>query len=136
MFLSQSLTLHVPHYLSLFIIPLFSFLSPSLSRTSPPFALTLPPYFSLVLCMSNILPYSNSANMAAFYGVYHGPDGLKKIASRVHNMTAATGELKTIRAKDTESSEKSSTLTLLNLLKHENLIFSPFSSFCHHQPVL
>lgn len=28
--------------------------------------------------------------MAAFYGVYHGPKGLKNIAMRVHNMTVAT----------------------------------------------
>ncbi|OOE33532.1 glycine dehydrogenase (aminomethyl-transferring) [Salinivibrio kushneri] len=28
------------------------------------------------------------ANMAAFYAVYHGPDGLKKIARRVHHLTA------------------------------------------------
>ena len=26
------------------------------------------------------------ANMASLYGVYHGPDGLKKIADRVHGM--------------------------------------------------
>ncbi len=32
------------------------------------------------------------ANMASFYGVYHGPDGLKKIASRIHGMTASTAE--------------------------------------------
>jgi len=30
------------------------------------------------------------ANMAAFYGVYHGPEGLKKIAGRIHGMTAST----------------------------------------------
>lgn len=28
------------------------------------------------------------ANMAAFYALYHGPDGLKKIGRRVHHMTA------------------------------------------------
>ncbi len=28
------------------------------------------------------------ANMAAFYGVYHGPDGLGRIAARVHDQTA------------------------------------------------
>lgn len=28
------------------------------------------------------------ANMASFYGVYHGPKGLKKIARRVHHFTA------------------------------------------------
>ncbi|ODP99498.1 glycine dehydrogenase (aminomethyl-transferring) [Salinivibrio sp. SS3] len=28
------------------------------------------------------------ANMAAFYAVYHGPEGLKKIARRVHHLTA------------------------------------------------
>ena len=26
------------------------------------------------------------ANMAASYGVYHGPDGLKKIAARIHGL--------------------------------------------------
>merc|ERR1711871_1255546 len=30
------------------------------------------------------------ANMAAFYGVYHGPDGLKKIAERIHLMAQST----------------------------------------------
>ena len=30
------------------------------------------------------------ANMAAFYGVYHGPEGLKKIASRVHGMASSS----------------------------------------------
>ncbi len=29
------------------------------------------------------------ANMAAMYAVYHGPDGLKKIAQRIHVLTAA-----------------------------------------------
>mmetsp|Transcript_16153 Transcript_16153/g.54902 ORF Transcript_16153/g.54902 Transcript_16153/m.54902 type:complete len:789 (-) Transcript_16153:145-2511(-) len=32
------------------------------------------------------------ANMAAAYGVYHGPDGLRAIASRVHNMARVTAE--------------------------------------------
>ena len=32
------------------------------------------------------------ANMAAFYGVYHGPTGLKNIATRIHNMTAITAD--------------------------------------------
>lgn len=30
------------------------------------------------------------ANMASFYTVYHGPEGLKAIAGRIHNMTVAT----------------------------------------------
>lgn len=30
------------------------------------------------------------ANMASFYGVYHGPQGLKDIANRIHNMAIAT----------------------------------------------
>ena len=32
------------------------------------------------------------ANMAAFYGVYHGPEGLKTIAGRVHGMAVATAD--------------------------------------------
>ena len=32
------------------------------------------------------------ANMAAFYGVYHGPEGLKKIAARIHHMAVATAD--------------------------------------------
>jgi len=32
------------------------------------------------------------ANVAAAYGVYHGPEGVKAIATRVHNMTTATAE--------------------------------------------
>jgi glycine dehydrogenase len=30
------------------------------------------------------------ANMAAFYAVYHGPEGLKEIAQRIHQMTVVT----------------------------------------------
>merc|ERR1711871_1154405 len=30
------------------------------------------------------------ANMAAAYSIYHGPDGLKAIASRIHAMAATT----------------------------------------------
>eukprot|EP01033_Poteriospumella_lacustris_P004251 gene4250-3034_t len=33
------------------------------------------------------------ANMAAFYACYHGPEGLKAIATRIHNMTAATADV-------------------------------------------
>ncbi len=35
------------------------------------------------------------ANISAMYAVYHGPDGLKQIATRVHGLTAvlAAGEL-------------------------------------------
>jgi len=32
------------------------------------------------------------ANMAAMYAVYHGPDGLKKIAQRIHILTAAVAK--------------------------------------------
>lgn len=32
------------------------------------------------------------ANMAAFYGVYHGPEGLKKIAHRINGLTALTAK--------------------------------------------
>jgi len=32
------------------------------------------------------------ANMAAFYAVYHGPQGLHDIASRVHGMAVSTAE--------------------------------------------
>lgn len=32
------------------------------------------------------------ANMAAFYGVYHGPDGVKSIAARINGMTALTAK--------------------------------------------
>jgi len=32
------------------------------------------------------------ANMAAMYAVYHGPDGLKKIAQRIHILTAAIAD--------------------------------------------
>src|SRR5688500_14349448 len=31
------------------------------------------------------------ANMAAFYGVFHGPDGLRAIASRIHDQTVRLG---------------------------------------------
>jgi glycine dehydrogenase len=33
------------------------------------------------------------ANMAAFYAVYHGPEGLKEIATRIHEMAATTGDI-------------------------------------------
>ena len=40
------------------------------------------------------------ANMAAMYAVYHGPDGLKKIAQRIHVLTAAIAKgLKSIGVK-------------------------------------
>ncbi|MEO7306383.1 MAG: aminomethyl-transferring glycine dehydrogenase [Ferruginibacter sp.] len=40
------------------------------------------------------------ANMAAMYAVYHGPDGLKKIAQRIHVLTAAIAKgLKRIGVK-------------------------------------
>jgi len=40
------------------------------------------------------------ANMAAMYAVYHGPDGLKKIAQRIHVLTAAIAKgLKNIGVK-------------------------------------
>jgi glycine dehydrogenase len=33
------------------------------------------------------------ANMAAFYAVYHGPEGLKRIAGRVHGMAVVTADI-------------------------------------------
>lgn len=40
------------------------------------------------------------ANMAAMYAIYHGPDGLKKIAQRIHVLTAAIARgLKNIGVK-------------------------------------
>lgn len=33
------------------------------------------------------------ANMAAFYCVYHGPDGLRDIADRIHGMTTVTADI-------------------------------------------
>jgi glycine dehydrogenase len=33
------------------------------------------------------------ANMAAFYGAWHGPEGLRRIAERVHRLTSLTAEL-------------------------------------------
>lgn len=36
------------------------------------------------------------ANMAAFYAVYHGPEGLKKIAARIHGMAVVTAEILTL----------------------------------------
>jgi glycine dehydrogenase len=33
------------------------------------------------------------ANMAGMYGTYHGPEGLKKIATRIHDMTRATAKV-------------------------------------------
>ena len=33
------------------------------------------------------------ANMASAYGVYHGPEGIKAIAQRIHNMTVATAKV-------------------------------------------
>ncbi len=40
------------------------------------------------ICTAQVL----LANMAAFYAVYHGPDGLKTIAGRVHRLTAILAE--------------------------------------------
>lgn len=66
------------------------------------------------ICTAQVL----LANIAAMYAVYHGPQGLKKIASRIHRLTqiAAAGLIKlgfkpesnvffdTIRLKTTETS--------------------------------
>ena len=42
------------------------------------------------------------ANMAAMYGVYHGPDGLRAIAGRIHALTRILdGELRTLGLKQT-----------------------------------
>lgn len=35
------------------------------------------------------------ANMAAFYAIYHGPEGLKDIAGRIHGMTTVTADILT-----------------------------------------
>ena len=40
------------------------------------------------ICTAQVL----LANMAGMYAVYHGPEGLKAIASRVHHLTNATAE--------------------------------------------
>ncbi|MBC7371392.1 MAG: aminomethyl-transferring glycine dehydrogenase [Bdellovibrionaceae bacterium] len=40
------------------------------------------------ICTAQVL----LANMASMYGVYHGPQGLKKIAQRINRMTAITAE--------------------------------------------
>ena len=40
------------------------------------------------ICTAQVLP----AIMAAMYAVYHGPDGLKSIAQRVHLLTCAFRE--------------------------------------------
>lgn len=33
------------------------------------------------------------ANMASFYACYHGPDGLKDIANRIHNMASTAASI-------------------------------------------
>ena len=33
------------------------------------------------------------ANMAAMYSIYHGPEGLKQIANRIHSMTTVTADI-------------------------------------------
>jgi len=40
------------------------------------------------ICTAQVL----LANMASMYAVYHGPEGLKAIASRIHHLTNATAE--------------------------------------------
>ncbi|CAG8563022.1 843_t:CDS:2, partial [Ambispora gerdemannii] len=40
------------------------------------------------ICTAQVL----LANMAAMYGVYHGPEGIKAIAHRVHNLTSILAE--------------------------------------------
>ena len=43
--------------------------------------------------------------MASFYGVYHGPEGLKKIASRIHSIaTYVSEELKEMGFKQLNES--------------------------------
>lgn len=52
-------------------------------------------HFLLLFHLINFLllfsSYHITANMAAFYGVYHGPEGLRNIANRVHNMANNAG---------------------------------------------
>ena len=40
------------------------------------------------ICTAQVL----LANMASMYAVYHGPEGLKAIASRIHHLTNVTAE--------------------------------------------
>lgn len=44
------------------------------------------------VCMSPMHVQALLANMAAMYGVYHGPAGLKAIAQRCHTMAAVVAE--------------------------------------------
>lgn len=61
------------------------------------------------ICTAQVL----LANMASFYAVYHGPDGLKKIAERVHALTKiAAHQLKALGFK-LESNSYFDTISVL-----------------------
>jgi len=52
------------------------------------------------------------ANMSAMYAVYHGPTGLKDIATRVHLLTAALGDYVTAQGHSLASETFFDTLTI------------------------
>ena len=60
------------------------------------------------ICTAQVL----LANMAGFYGVWHGPDGLQKIARRVHRLAGAFAEIVTGAGHEIESGSFFDTVTV------------------------
>ena len=60
------------------------------------------------ICTAQVL----LANMAGFYGVWHGPDGLQKIARRVHRLAGAFAEIATAAGHEIESGAFFDTVTV------------------------
>ena len=60
-----------------------------------------------VLIVARFIIYKQAllANMAAMYAVYHGPEGLKQIAERVHGLASAFAS--GVQKFDHESREES-----------------------------
>ncbi|PKF60439.1 glycine dehydrogenase (aminomethyl-transferring) [Psychromonas sp. psych-6C06] len=62
------------------------------------------------------------ANMAAFYGLYHGPEGLRKIGRRVHHLTAVLAAGLRQQGIELENEHFFDTLTI-NTKEHSKAIY-------------
>lgn len=70
------------------------------------------------ICTAQVL----LANMAGFYAVYHGPEGLKRIAKRVHRLTGILSEGLVAKGIRVLNSHFFDTLTIDPLHNHEIIV--------------